>query len=161
MGVMGAVANFGAQQADYQAKKHAWEQNVVNSEASARDQYKQTTIRFIQEQEKTLQKTHLSYLDEAEKAAQAENSAGAAGVSGVSVDNVLRDISVKSALNRTYADTNYKYVAADLTEQLHQIDTQEISRINSMPVPQAPSPLGLFAGVAGAGVKGLGGLGMS
>ena len=160
VGMMGAAASFAGQQADYRAKKAAWEQNVVNAEAGARDGYRQTTVRFIQEQEKTTQAKHVSYLQEAEKASQAENSAGAAGISGISVDNILRDISGKSELNRTYDDMNYKYVAADLTEQLHQIDTKEMNQINSMPVPQAPSPLTMFAGMAGAGVKAMGGMGL-
>lgn len=161
VGMVSAVAGFQAQQADYRAKKAAWEQNVVNAEAAARDEHRQITNRFLQEQEKTTQKKHVSFIEEAQKRATAENNAAGAGVSGNSVDNILRDISGKSMLNRTYADQNYKFVAADLTEQLKASDTKMIGRINSMPVPQAPSPLGMIAGVAGAGVKAMGGLGMS
>lgn len=160
VGMVGAVAQFQAQQADYRAKKAAWEQNVVNAEASARDEHRQITNRFMQEQEKTTQKNHVSFIEEAQKRATAENNAGSAGVSGNSVDNILRDISGKSMLNRTYADKNYQYVAADLTEQMKATDSRLKGRIESMPVPQAPSPLGLIAGIAGAGVKAMGGMGM-
>jgi hypothetical protein len=160
VGIVGAVASYQAQQADYQAKKAAWEQNVVNAEASARDEHRQITNRFLQEQEKTTQKKHVSFLEEAQKAATTQNNAATAGVSGNSVDNLVRDIQGKSALNRTYADKNYQFVAADLGEQLKATDTKMKGRIESMPVPQAPSPLGLIAGIAGAGVKAVGGLGM-
>lgn len=160
VGIVGAVASFQAQQADYRAKKAAWEQNVVNAEASARDEHRQITNRFLQEQEKTTQKKHVSFIEEAQKAAAAENNAASAGVSGNSVNNIMGDIIGKSALNRTYADKNYQFVAADLQEQLKATDTRLKGRIESMPVPQAPSPLGLIAGIAGAGVKAVGGLGM-
>lgn len=160
VGIVGAVAQFQAQQADYQAKKAVWEQNVVNAEASARDEHRQLTNRFLQEQEKTTQHKHVAMLEGAKKAATAENNAASAGVSGISVDNILADINGKTLLNMTYADRNYQFVAADLTEQLKATDTKMKGRIESIPVPQEPSPLGLIAGIAGAGVKGLGGMGL-
>jgi hypothetical protein len=160
VGIVGAIAQFQAQSDDYNAKKAAWEQNVVNAEASARDEHRQITNRFLQEQEKTTQKKHVSFIEEAQKGATAQNNAASAGVSGASVDNIVRDIAGKSALNRTYADKNYQFVAADLSEQMKATDTRLKGRIESMPVPQAPSPLGLIAGIAGAGVKAVGGLGM-
>ena len=161
VGMVGAMASYQAKRDDYAAKKRMWEQNVVNAESAARDEQRQIATRQIQEQAKTGQKKELSYLEEAQKSSAAENSAAYGGVGGISVNNILGDIARKSELNRTYIDENYKYVAADLTEKMKATDTTLMSRINSVPVPQAPSPLELFAGVAGAGVKALGGLGMS
>lgn len=152
--VLQAGASYSAQQSDYAAKTAAWEQNVVNSETAARDEQVQIIGNQLVQQNKIGQQQHISYVTEAQKQASAASSAASSGVSGISVDNILSDIANKSEVNRSYADQNYQYIVADTKMKLKSSDDQEQSRINSMPVPQAPSPLSAFAGIAAAGVKG-------
>lgn len=160
VGIMGSVASFAAKQQDYEAKAAAWRQNVVNAQAAARDDQQQLLVRNLQEQDKTTQDKHVSYIEGAQKAAMAEASAAAGGVSGMSVDNLITDIEGKSALNRTYADMNYKMKAQQIQTQLTGTVTTMQSRIDSMHRPVAPNPLEMVVGIAGSGVKMFGGGGM-
>lgn len=159
VGIMGSVASFAAKQQDYDAKAAAWRQNVVNAQAAARDDQTQLLQRNLQEQDKNIQDKHISYIEGAKKAAMAQASAAAGGVTGISVDNIVADIQGKSALNRTYADMNYKYKAAQIQTQLTGTVTTMQSRIDSMPRPISPSPLEMIVGIAGSGVKLAGGMG--
>lgn len=156
---MSSVAGFAAKQQDYEAKAAAWRQNVVNAQAAARNDQQQLLQRDLQEQSKTVQSKHVSYIEGAQKAALAETSAAAGGVSGLSVDNLITDIQGRSALNRSYADENYRMKASQLQAQMDGTVVTMQSRIDSMPRPIAPSPLELVAGIAGAGVKLAGGMG--
>lgn len=152
MSIMQAGAAQQAKQADYQAKSVAWQQNVLNAEAAARDEHRMILTRQMQEQEKTLQKTHVSRIEEAQKSATAEVQAAAGGTSGISLDNIVDDISQKSQLNRTYADRNYMFIVADTSEQLKASDTKALGRINSMQRPVEPANtfmLDALGGIAG------------
>lgn len=153
LSVASASAQHSAAMADYNAKAAVWRQNVVNSQAAARDEQRQIITRQLQEQEKTSQKIHVSFLEEAQKRSTAEVSAASAGVTGISVDNILNDITAKSALNRSYAERNYKYVAQDITEQLQGTYTKMMSRINSVERPVEPSSAPVAIAAAGAGLK--------
>lgn len=141
MGVSMAASDaaYQARMDDYQAKSAVWRQNVVNSEAAARDEHQAILNRQMQEQAKTTQKKHLSYIEEAQKSAEAEVSASAGGVSGLSVDNIVSDIRNKSLQNRTYADTNYKFIVADTQAQLKATEARLMSRINSVERPVSPA----------------------
>lgn len=158
VGMLQAGASSAASNADYAAKSAAWSQNVVNSEAAARDEEKQIIGNQLAEQAKTNQQLQISELTQAEKQGQEGARAAGGNVSGVSVDNILQDIAGKSEVNRTYADMNYKFIVAGTQQQLTASDDQEQSRINSMPLPQSPSPLAPLIGIAGAGVKAFGAL---
>lgn len=153
IGAASSGTSFMASQADYAAKSQAWQQNVVNSEAAARDADTQIISNQLAEQGKTDQQKQISVLSQAQKQGVAGVNAAGGNVSGVSVDNVLSDIAGKSEVNRSYADENYKYVVANTQEQLTSANDQEQSRINSTPVPQSPSPLAPLIGIAGAGVN--------
>lgn len=169
IGMMATVAQAGAEQSaketDYAAKSATWRQNVVNAQAAGRDEQRQIITKQLQEQEKTAQKVHVSYLEQAQKQATATVQAAAAGTGGVSLDNILDDIAQKSELNRTYAAMNYKYVVQDTAESLKSSDQKIMDRINSVPRPQEPANtsgitiLGGLAGMAGKMGSG-GGLGM-
>lgn len=139
MSVAQAGAAQQAKQADYQAKAVAWQQNVLNSEAAARDEHRQILTRQMQEQDKTLQKDHISRIEQAQKGATAEVQAAKGGVSGISLSNIVDDINQKSLLNRTYADRNYMFIVADTQEQLKASDTRALSRINSVERPMEPA----------------------
>lgn len=153
VGIAQSVASFSAQQADYQAKSAAWTQNVINSQAAARDEQRQLQIRGMQEQEATAQKVKENSLEMAEKRSAAEVAAISAGSSGLSLDNLLADLSAQGFRNKTVLETNQKMKVAQLTEELKGSVTKMQNRINSMERPTAPSPLGLIAGIAGAGAK--------
>lgn len=164
MPIIGAILSIGvaaaqasaeqkAKTADYNAKVLAWQQNIINSQAAARDEQRQIITKQMQTQAQTSQKVHVSYIDQAQKQATAEVQAGAAGVSGLSLDNILDDIAQKSELNRTYAMTNYQYAVTQTQEDLHASDTKLTSRINQVPVPIQPidtSGITVLGSVAGA-----------
>ena len=164
VGIIGAVLGAGislmqagaaqqAKQQEYAAASQRWQQNIINTEAAARDEHRQIITRQMQEQEKTAQKLHISFIEQAQKGAEAEVRGAEAGVSGISLDNVLDDIESKSLLNRTYADINYKYIVADTEEQLKATDTRAMNRINSIPRPVEPAntfALDAMSGVFGA-----------
>jgi hypothetical protein len=154
---MSASASNSAKKADYAAKSAAWKQNVVNSMAAGRDEQRQIMNQQMQEQSKTTQKKHVSFLEEAQKVATAEVQAASANVAGLSVDNILADLSGKAALNRTYADENYRYIVADTTEKLKGTDTRIMARINSMERPVSPADTSGIE-IMGAGVKAFAGL---
>lgn len=142
-----------AKQADYAAKTTAYNQNVVNSKIAAADEQRQILIRTVQEGAKTDQSKQLYYMEGAQKVAKAEVSAAAGGVSGVSVDNLVNDLEGKAALNRTYADENYRMIAQNMQEKLTGTITTQKARVASMPVPQEPSGLAALIGLGEAGVK--------
>lgn len=153
MGIAQSVVQYQAARSDYAAKTAAWQQNIVNAQAGARDEFRQVTQRNLQEQGKTTQKLQLSYMEDAQKQALAKVSAAGAGVSGISVDNILGDISGKTALNRTYIQENYRYVAADLQTQANNAVTRQSMRIAAVPAPQEPSPLVPLIGIGTAGTN--------
>jgi hypothetical protein len=160
---MQASAEQQAKQADYNARVAAWQQNIINAQTAARDEQRQIITRQLQEQEKTSQKIHVSFLEQAQKQATAEVQGAAAGVSGISLDNILSDIEGKSLLNRTYAEKNYQYVVADTQEQLKATVTRMQGRINSVATPVSPantSGITILGAVASAFGK-VGGSGIS
>lgn len=154
VGAAQSVVSYNASVADYYGKSAAWSQNVVNAEAAGRDEQTSLLTQQLQEQDKFVQKEQLSGIEEAQKSSSAEVSAVGAGVSGVSVDNVLNDIAGKSELNRTYMDTNYRYVVADTSAKLNATNDELASRIASVQRPTAPDQTSELLGIAGAGIKG-------
>ena len=139
MGVMQAAATQQAKQADYAAKSAAWTQNVLNAEAAARNEHRQILLHQMQEQDKSVQKDHLSYIEQAQKSATVENSAAGAGVSGISLGNLLDDITQKSQYNRTIVDRNLMFVVADTQANLKSTDDRLMGRINSVERPVEPA----------------------
>lgn len=159
-GIQAGVA-FQAKQADYNAKAAAWEQNVVNSEAGARDAYRQIIQQQLVEAGKDVQQRHVSFVTQAQKQSSAAVSAVEGGVSGISVDNILQDIAGKSAQNRTTADFNYRAVVADTTNKLSSETDQEMSHINSVPRPISPDPISIPLAMGGAAIGAFRGGGLS
>ncbi len=157
-GIMGSIVQYQAAQEDYEAKAAAWRQNVVNSQAVARDEQRQLLTRQMQESEKSAQSKHVSYIESAQKAAEAEVAGIAGGVGGISVDNLVDDIENKGRLNRTYADTNYRYVVQQTQEELTGTVTRMQNRIDAMPKPRSPNPAMLLVGILGAGARMGGGM---
>lgn len=158
VGMAQAGTSAAAANADFAAKSSAWSQNVVNSEAAARDEDRQIIGNQLADQAKTNQQLQISTITQAQKQSAAAVSAAEGGVTGISVDNILQDIAGKSEVNRSYADENYKFIVADTQEHLNSSTDQAQSRINSMTVPLSPSPLTPLLGIAGAGIKAATGL---
>lgn len=153
VGMGQAVAGFAGQVMTYQSQKAAWNQNVENARGSAVDQQKGLQTRLLQEGAKTAQEKHLSYLEEAKRSSEARVSAASAGVgAGASVDAIVGEITARSALNRTNAETNYQWTVSDITNRLKATETQAEGRIASMPEPVAPNPASLALNVAAAGM---------
>ncbi len=126
-------------------------------EKSATEAYKQdqkvASLRQIQEQDATAQKLHLANIDEAEKRATVEVSGAEAGVAGISVNNLLADVTRKAATNRQTERENLRMTTRQLQLDKEGSRARNQGRINSAP---RPNPLGLVAGIAGAGIKAFG-----
>jgi hypothetical protein len=150
-GVAGASASHAAAEADYEAKSAVWKQNVVNSEAAARNEQQQIITNNLEEQAKKVQKDKIYDIQGAQKSALALTSAASAGIGGHSVDAIMSDIEGKALLNQTFTDTNYMYVAANAQQKLTATDTTLMSRINSVERPVEPADntgLALLGGAA-------------
>lgn len=146
-----ATMSFMGKQANYGATQTAYWQNVTNSEAGARDEQRQLLVRTLQEGDATVQRKQVSYIEGAQKAALVEAGAAAGGVGGASVGNIVSDLEGKAALNRTYADENYKMKVQQLTAEMGGTVTKAQSRINAQPTGTAPNPMELAFGLLGAG----------
>lgn len=151
MAVAQSVVSFSAAQEDYDAKSTQWKQNYENSLASGRDEQKQLSLRMIQEEEATKQKTQLNSIEGAEVAAEAEVSAASGGISGVSLDNILIGIGRKVEAKQSAEASNLKNTIQQLTVEMEGTETKMQNRINSVQRPTAPNPLGfVLQGVGGA-----------
>lgn len=153
---VGKIVEFGAAQADYDAKAEAWKQNYLNALAGARDEQKAITLRQTQEEAAAGQKVELADMDEAQHKAAVEVSAAEGGVSGVSVDNLVREQGAAAAFNRASITENLKMKTAQLQSEKDATNTTALNRINSMQRPTAPSGAALAVGIIGSGVKAFG-----
>jgi hypothetical protein len=138
---------------DYSAQAAAWKQNAINALAAGRDEQNQLLLRTAQEEEAKNQKVYLSNLEEAQRKAEAEVSAAEGNIGGISLDNVMADIGRRAAYNRTVEERNFVMTAAQLNQELRATNTRIEGRINSVPRPVAPNPLGFFLPAVGAGLK--------
>lgn len=154
LGVAQALTSFVAQTQDFKAKSAAWKENYVNALAAGRDEQKQITNRQLQESDALTQKEHLANVEEAEARSEATVSAAYGGVSGASVDNLLMDISRRSAMNRHAERENWKATAAQLQAEADGTVARMKDRIASVPRPTPPNPLALAINVGGALLRG-------
>lgn len=150
LGVLSAVAEYGAASADYNAKAQVWKQNYKNSLAAGREEQNQITLRTMQEQEAKDQKLYLMNLEEVQKKSEAQLAASEAGVGGLSVQSILVDIGRRGAYNRQIENRNWAMTAAQLEEEQRATVTTIKSRINSVERPTAPNPLAYVVKAAGA-----------
>lgn len=151
LAVAQSVVSFGAAQADYNAKADQWRQNYVNSLAAGRDEQRQISLRMIQEEEATKQRTQLNSIEGAEVAAEAEASAAASGIAGISLDNIMVGIGRKVEAKQAAERANYRNTAQQLNVQMDATNTTIMNRINSVARPSAPNPLGYaLQGIGGA-----------
>lgn len=153
MSAASAVVGFAAKQQQYERDVKQYNQNYQNALAANRDDQKQIALRQMQEQQAYQQKDHLAVLEQAEKSAEVNVNAAGAGVAGLSVDNLIGDVSRKTALNRETLETNWRNTASQLQAENNASTNKAQSRIQSMPVPIAPSPMSMFVDIGSAGVK--------
>lgn len=147
----GAQYAAGVEQANAQTERY--NQNVVAAQAASRDQYNQTTLRQMQEEQAYVQKQQSTLMEGAERSAEVNASAASAGVGGLSVDALLGDVTRKMSRARATLDQNFGMVAQQLQMQKQGITAQEQSRINSMSPGTPPSGVELGFRVATAGVN--------
>jgi hypothetical protein len=148
-GIGQQVASFAAAQQDYKAKAAQWKANYTNALAAGRDEQGQLLQRELQEEAAYGQKQHLSLIEEAKAKSEAKVGAAYGGVSGLSVDAMIRDVGSQAAWNRASETENYKNTVQQLQLEKKGSVTTMQSRINSIPIPQKPSPLGLVFGIMG------------
>lgn len=144
--VQTVVQYAGAQQ---QAKQQTQQQitNANNAVDDWRNQQGQITQRRLQEQDALGQKLTQQNLDEAQAQAEVQTSAAASGVSGISVDNLMADVTRRASSNRQTEETNTDNILQQLSMQSQGVNSQSLSRINSVPNATKPSPLSLIAGI--------------
>lgn len=137
--------------ATYQGQKQDAENVRQSALAAERQETLEITRRQMQEADATAQKKTLSDLDEAERIADAEVSAAAAGVSGISLDNLIGDISRRSARDQQTLTENARMTAQQLQLEKRSAGIRRQSRINSAPKPSA---LSLVAGLGSSALSG-------
>ena len=150
---MSAVAQYGAQQAQYKADSERYAQNVTNSLAAQRDEQRSLTMRQMQEQEAYAQKSHMVATEAAEKKAEVEVSAAGGNVAGISVGNLIADVSRRAGNQQVSLQRNWEMTAQQLQQEQDATVTRAQSRINQVAQPTKPSPAGAILGFAGAGLK--------
>lgn len=140
---MGQIAEFQAKDAEakaaHQAATSAYQQDVQT-----------IALRQMQEQDATAQKLQLQNIDEAQRKSAVELAASEAGVAGISVDNLVADVTRNAARNRVAERRNLQMTVTQLQLDKKGSQSGNQGRINQTP---RPSPLGLVAGIAGAGLK--------
>ncbi|GJE18758.1 virion core protein, T7 gp14 family [Methylobacterium marchantiae] len=156
MSAASAAVGFAAKQQQYEKDVKQYNQNYQNSLAANRDEQKGIAQRQMQEAQAFQQKDHGAVLQQAEKSAEVSVGAAEGGVGGLSVGNLLGDVQSKTALNRETLETNFKNTAAQLQTQNDAYTNKAQSRIQSMAIPTAPSPMSAIVDVAGAGLKAFG-----
>lgn len=150
---MSAVAQYGAQKAQFEADSQRYTQNVINSQAAQRDDQRALTMRQMQEQEAFAQKSHLVSVEAAEKRAEVAVSAAGGNVTGISVGNLIADVSRRAGNQQVSLQRNYEMTAAQLQQEQDATVAKTQGRINQVAAPSSPSPAGAILGFAGAGLK--------
>ncbi|WP_298951568.1 hypothetical protein [uncultured Methylobacterium sp.] len=156
MSAASAVVGFAAKQQQYEREVTQYNQNYQNALAANRDDQRQIALRQMQEEQAFRQKDHVAAVEGAERSADVSVTAASAGVGGLSVGNLIADIGRKTAENRSMMELNWKNTAQQLQAQNDASTKKAQSRIQSMPVPVAPSPLSMFVDIGGSAVKAFG-----
>ncbi|MBK3400421.1 virion core protein, T7 gp14 family [Methylobacterium ajmalii] len=159
MSAASAVVGFAAKQQQYEKDVKQYNQNYQNALAANRDDQRQIAVRQMQEEQAFRQKDHVAAIEQAQKESQVSVAAASAGVGGLSVGNLIADIHRNTAQNRSVMETNWMNTAAQLQTQNDAATNRAQSRIQSMPVPTAPSPLSMFVDIGGSAVKAFSGSG--
>lgn len=142
IGALSSVAQFAGQM--QQSK-----QNEKNALQAFRNDQTALTLRQLQEQEATAQKTQETNIEEAQKVSEVKLSAAGGGVAGISVANIVGDVKRRAERNRSTQIRNTQMTLAQLQQEKEGARATAQSRINSVP---RPSALSLIAGIAGAGL---------
>ncbi len=154
--VASTAAGFMGKYQEFQAGKEAYNQNVINARKAEVDTANQLTRRQSQEQGANALADNQQVLEAARRRATVSASAASSGVQGVSIDNLTNDVDRRINENRMILDYNYRNTASQLQAGKEAAHSQAESRINGMPRPTAPSPIGAALAITGAGVKGYG-----
>ena len=148
-----AVAQYQQGKAVAKAQTAAYNRNIVNAFASARNEQRQITLREIQEAENTAFKNKMSQLDEAEAKAETIAQASAANVAGPSIDILVEDLGNRSALIRETNRREYAGIALQLREEQTATIDRAKARVEQMSPGVSPSPLVPILQIAQAGVS--------
>ncbi|MEJ5084947.1 hypothetical protein [Brucella pseudogrignonensis] len=138
------VMSFGAEQAAYKAQQQQYENNRIEANKAATDNYAATQLRMQQEQKAASQELQKTQTEAAQARATAQVAAGEAGVSGLSVDALIGDFYNQEGQYERTLDNNMQMQADALRADMDGTMHQTASRINSVSQGQKPS----FAGAA-------------
>lgn len=156
LSVASTAVGFMGQYQQFEAQKEAYNQNIINARAAEADTSKQLTRRQSQEQGSAALADNQQVLEAARRRATVSASAASSGVQGISIDNLTADVDRRINENRMVLDYNYRNTAAQLQEGKIAAANQAQSRINAMPRPTPPSPIGAALSISGSGIKGYG-----
>jgi len=109
------------------------------------------TLRQVQEGQALAQKKQQYNIEEAVAASQVEANAVAGGVDGLSLNNLLADVTRRSAYNRSVADQNFDMTIQQMESEKKGSASTAKSRVKAA---SGPSPLSLVAGLGAAGLSG-------
>lgn len=152
-----AVVGFQADQANYERQQQMYENNRIEANRAAADNYASTQNRMLQEQKAASQELQASQVDALQARSTAEVAAGEAGVTGLSVDALVADFyGQQGRFERTL--TNNTQMQADyLRGEMDATKHQTAGRINSVDQGQKPSFAGAAIRILGGAVDAFGG----
>lgn len=152
-GVGQSVVGYVGAQANYDNQIDAYNQNAQNAATTAAQNYRNINIRVQQEDQAANQQKQESAIEAAQAVATAQAAAEAGGVGGLSVDAVLRDIYAQAGRNEAVTDANLRMSRGYLEGEAKAAQLSGQNQINSMAIPEKPSPFPYLLGAFSSGIS--------
>lgn len=141
-----AVVGYQAANQQYEAQMDAVNKNAEAAAHATAGTYSNIGVRAQQEGAAHLQAAQAAEVEKSKALAGATVAASSAGLSGLSVGAVLRDIYSQAGRNEVAADTNLRMSRDYLAGEMEAAEAGGQNQINSMPIPEKPSPVSFLLG---------------
>lgn len=151
-----AVMGYQAEQAAYEQQQQQYENNRIEANKAAADNFAATQLRMQQEQKAASQELQKTQTEATQARSTAQVAAGEAGVSGLSVDSLIADYYNQQGQYERTLDNNLQMQSDALRADMDGTSHQTASRINSVSQGQKPSFAGAAVRILGAGVNSYG-----
>lgn len=156
LSAVSTVVGFQAQSAQAEAQQQMYENNRIEANRAAADNFASTQNRMLQEHAAASQELQAANREAMAGRATAEVAAGEAGVTGLSVDALIADYYGQEGRFERTLDNNLQmqqdYLQGEMTATSHQT----AGRINSVQQGQKPSFADAAVRIMGAGLDSYG-----
>lgn len=153
LGIAQSAMQASAANDQYKQQMEVQRQNAVNASRAAENQYANIAIRAQQEDMARHQQESETNIEVAKAASTVEVAAAQGGVSGLSVDAVLMDIYAQQGRNEAALDTNQRMSRGYLEGEMKAAEAGGQGQINSVPIPEKPSPMPYFLNAFGSSLN--------